>query len=215
MSLSFHEAIIQNNMYAIITMLQMDPQLINRRDPKFGYSPLALAVIWNNMSLAIFLLDHGADVNLRNAGVLDTPLWCACAYGYIHLVDLLMSRGGDPTKPDIHGTTPLIIGSENGHVDVVRYLLKHSKGVRAAIDSGGDGRCRTPLIFGCLRLHVELVKVLIDNGANPTLCDRDKRTAMDYLIGFPASYNRDACIWIVTVSIWKVCNDDIDGDMWR
>ena len=63
-----------------------------------------------------------------------SPLLYACRMGHLEVVELLLSRGADPTICDHTGRTPLMMASNGGHVDVVRCLVRN-KAVRATIDT--------------------------------------------------------------------------------
>ena len=46
----------------------------------------------------------------------------AAAWGYLHIVQLLVNRRADPAATDAHGNTPLIEALQGGHLDIVTYL---------------------------------------------------------------------------------------------
>ena len=58
----------------------------------------------------------------------------ACRKGRLEVVELLLSRGADPTTCENEGLTPLMYASIEGHVDVVWRLVRN-KAVRATIDT--------------------------------------------------------------------------------
>ena len=68
-----------------------------------------------------------------------------------------------------NGYTPLICASQNGHLEVVKYLI--DKG--ANIESKDNSNFKylfwngyTPLMHASKNIHLEVVEYLIDKGAN-------------------------------------------------
>ena len=110
------------------------------------------------------------------------------------MVELLLSRGADPTICDCDDSTPLMTASNEGHVDVVRYLVRN-KAMRATIDAQNCSG-NTALWIASFRNRTEVVKVLIEVGANPMVANRDGRTPLDMAKG----KGHDECITILEVS---------------
>ncbi|KAM0254556.1 hypothetical protein ACHAQJ_006662 [Trichoderma viride] len=72
-----------------------------------GLTPLHLAVERDHMAVAMFLLDHGADVNARADGGC-MPLHLAARYASAATVEMLIDRGkADPNCQTTDGRTPL------------------------------------------------------------------------------------------------------------
>jgi len=118
------------------------------------------------MEIALYLLDQGADINARNDSG-DTPLLCACKEGLLEMVEMLVSRGADPTLLRLSGLSCLYLAAVFGHVEVVRYLLT-IKAMRASgIVDGLSTQGPRPLWGAACYGHGEVVKVLVEAGANP------------------------------------------------
>ncbi len=70
----------------------------------YGEGPLHLAVYRRDKNIINYLLQQGADVNLRtNTGV--TPLRAAIGYGYEDIALHLLNLGADPAAQDDKGMT--------------------------------------------------------------------------------------------------------------
>ena len=123
-----------------------------------------------------------------------SPLLYACRMGHLEVVELLLSRGADPTICDHTGRTPLMMASSEGHVDVVRCLVRN-KAVRATIDAQSRSGC-TALWHASIANRAEVVKVLVEVGANPMVADRDGRTPLD----MAKNEGHGECITILEVS---------------
>ena len=71
---------------------------VDFREPT-GYTPLAIAVQHNQLTLARLLIEKGADVNTQN-NWRDSPLHRACEQGFVEMVQLLMDHGANPLLED-------------------------------------------------------------------------------------------------------------------
>ncbi|MHB1308696.1 MAG: ankyrin repeat domain-containing protein, partial [Limisphaerales bacterium] len=69
-------------------------------------TPLHVAVANQNLDIARFLLEHGAEVNARDAEA-RTPLHFAIKYRDLELIRLLLDAKADPDARDSVGWTPL------------------------------------------------------------------------------------------------------------
>ena len=77
--------------------------LIERRS-----SPPLVSAVWNeDLTMARFLLDRGAEVNPPGGGTLDSPLRSAALMNRIEAVRLLLERGADVHARDNDGKTLL------------------------------------------------------------------------------------------------------------
>jgi ankyrin repeat protein len=91
-----------NDRVTLARLLRDDPSTIRRP------GLLRAAADFGHLSLAAWLIDHGADPSARDGGVADeTPLHRAAWSGDARMVDLLLERGADPTIQDRqHDATP-------------------------------------------------------------------------------------------------------------
>ena len=72
----------------------------------------------NNISEVKLLLDHGADVNVKDEDG-ETPLFCASNNGHKEIVKLLLEHGADVNAKNNYGNSPLHCVSEKGHTEIV------------------------------------------------------------------------------------------------
>ena len=87
-----------------------------------GETLLHQAVLNNDISLAVELLDAGIDKN-RSSSYGETPLYYAVAGAIHELVSLLLRAGADKNIANHKGETPLSRAIKNGHAEVVMMLL--------------------------------------------------------------------------------------------
>lgn len=86
-------------------------------------------------------LAGGAGVDVPDAEDGRTALMRAAAFGREEASSALLAVGADPRRTDVQGTTALHLAAGNGHVDVVRLLLRAG----AAVDPVGGPWKETPL----------------------------------------------------------------------
>ena len=97
-----------------------------------------------------------------------TDLYDAAKRGDLKQVTLLVEQGVDKNQVgNYYETTALSVAANDGHLDVVRYLVEQGAGMEK-VDRDGN----TPLIYASDCGHLEVVRYLLDQGA-----DRD---AVDY-----------------------------------
>ena len=108
------------------------------------------------------LIEHGADVNARDAQG-NTPLILASFYASAKCVAVLLEKGADANAANQDGVTAL-----------VRAATSYEK-TRLLVDAGADIRVRTadlgntPLILAARRAgNSRTVKLLLERGANAT-----------------------------------------------
>jgi len=101
-----------------------------------------------------------------------TELIKAAEDGNVTKVKALLDKRVDPDESDLLGTTPLIIASGKGHLDIVLLLLKSGAYVDAADKNG-----LTPLMYAVP--HPKIVKVLLQMGASVSLENKMGETALD------------------------------------
>ena len=134
----------------------------------------SLACKSGNVEMASCLLDKGEPFVKVFPGIMPLSFCCACEKGHLRLMELLAMRGADVTRySNPLEQRPLALASIFGWVDVVRYLLGHLP-VIATIDHG-----RTALRWSTFHGHVQVLKVLLQAGADPTVVDHQHMTPMD------------------------------------
>jgi len=114
-------------------------------------------------------------VNCRNEGGF-TPLIIAGYKGQIEVVKLLLKHNADVNAKSGEGTV-LMGACFKGNVELATLLIKHHADVNSANDLG-----TTPLMYAILGQKIELIKLLLDNGAVKDVKERSGKTALDYAI---------------------------------
>lgn len=128
---------------------------------------LQLAVIGGSEELVKLLIDKGADVNRigRNDKIIAPPLYYAVATGNAPVTKLLLKSGADVNAlcetPDT-AARPMFFAVAGNFPEVVKVLLTYN----AQVDGRKSGAAPTPL-YEAVRLgYLDLVSLLMSNGAN-------------------------------------------------
>ena len=127
----------------------------------YGATALYLAAADADASLIESLLKAGA---LPNVGLLsgETPLMAAANRGRFDAAKLLLDYGADAnTMESNRGQNALMWATAEGYTQLVELLLNHDAEVNARSNNGF-----TPLLFAARQAHADIVKILLDAGAN-------------------------------------------------
>ncbi|XP_067654247.1 ankyrin repeat domain-containing protein 50-like [Haliotis asinina] len=149
-----------------------------------------------------FLVGRGADLSLRTRGG-DNALHLACYGGHLETVTLILSLNVmDINSKGQYSRTPVMKAAENGHRDVVEFLVGRGADV-SLVDRDGDNvlhlACRsgdvetvklilslnamdvnsrgrysmTPVMAAARSGHKDVVEFLVGRGADLSLVDKD------------------------------------------
>ena len=108
------DAIQNGDAVEVERLLAERPVSVN--SPEWTPPPLHCAVLWNQPQIAEVLLEHGADIEIRDPDRQTTPLRYAIVYCKTELISLLLSRGACAGVIKEGGTTAmeLAIQGANG-----------------------------------------------------------------------------------------------------
>lgn len=114
-------------------------QIVNTRDITSGDTGLHIVVARADVLWVRFLLQRGADPNIRNKkGV--TPLQLATSLGFTDGVEALIKGGASVNVADQTGETPLIAAVHSRNVPLVRLLLEKGADPDRNDNSGRSAR---------------------------------------------------------------------------
>jgi len=148
-----------------------------------GKTALALAIFNGNYEVASFLVDAGADVNKADAQRF-TPLFWA------------VDRRNMETAPNF----PWMVTADP--MPLIRKLLDAGANPNALVNNTPRARMRegsprivfaTPLMRAAFAADLELVTLLLDHGADPTIISKDGETMLSAAAGlaFIHGYHRE------------------------
>jgi uncharacterized protein len=138
-----------------------------------GTPALMLATRANHPDIVRALLEAEADVDAQDA-TLANPFLYAGAEGLLEILMLANEAGADPALTNRYGGVALIPASERGHVEIVRYLLSQTDvDVDHVNKLGWTALLEAILLSDGGPRHQEIVRLLIENGADVDLADGD------------------------------------------
>ncbi|KAI1289878.1 Ankyrin repeat domain-containing protein 16 [Halotydeus destructor] len=140
------------------------------------WTPLMMACTKRSLNMIRLLIEKGkANVELKNKDGW-TAFHLASRQGHLDIISYFVNMFGDSIM-DTRSTTnrtPLHTAALHGHVYALSLLLSTSSSQVNAMDSCGT----TPLMDACRSLSLDTCIVLIENGADASLCDHLGRSAL-------------------------------------
>lgn len=141
-------------------------------------TPLLLCVIGNHLNAAEVLVAAGADPDAVDDQS-DTPWLVTGVTGAVPMARLLHSADPDLTLRNRYGGVSIIPASERGHVDYVRWVTRHTDiDVDHVNDLGWTALLEAVVLGEGTRPWQQVVRLLLDAGADPVLADRDGVTPL-------------------------------------
>ncbi|EKV56312.1 hypothetical protein A966_11542 [Brachyspira hampsonii 30446] len=128
------------------------------------------------------LTEHGADINYSNFEY-GPVIAYAISQECIDIIKYLVSQGADPAMTYTNGYSYsgksyslLNAAVGNKTTEIAEYLIEQGADINTQTDSVSD----LPLIFIALRAeNIELLKLLIEKGADTSVVDKDGKTIFD------------------------------------
>jgi uncharacterized protein len=117
-------------------IVERDPTLAKSFSPD-GFPVVALAAVFGHFSVARYLAEKGADLNVvATNGTGYNALTGAVASGHTEIVEWLLESGADANYRYGPGYTPLLTAAANGRLDIVKLLLAHGADASAQTNDG-------------------------------------------------------------------------------
>ena len=170
-----------------------------------GMTPLLFAVRDGNVEMTRLLLDHGANIN-SSSGNHTSPLLIALLNGEVGLATELLEKGADPNAPDAYGRGALFAAIDlrnfnhekygdlptdgRDPLDLIKALLKKGAAPNAKTNTvpvhglmqfdaswvNFDGQ--TSFLRAALSGDIEVMRLLLENGADPNIATTQGTTAL-------------------------------------
>jgi ankyrin repeat protein len=161
----------------IEALIQAGASVHVRDDPKtsvdstFGYTPLHAAAFNGNLSAASVLLRHGANVRAREEKYHGTPAGWANYAGHTAVRDLIL-----------HEPVDILEAIDNGLTERVKEILQDDpEALNRPFDHYplyplyAEG-WHTPLVFAVTRDKPDVVRALLECGADDAICSPEGQT---------------------------------------
>jgi ankyrin repeat protein len=173
-----HEAAKFGAVSDVAGVLKRSKKALNKQDDE-GQTPLASAVVQEEVDTVRYLLEQGADPNIPNKNGL-TPLDHACGRNKAvatTLAKLLLDHGAlvNPKRSGSSHITSLDWAISSDNTELTKLLIEHGADIKAAYDTG-----ETPLHTAANRGDLEIAKLLIDHGADVNAKLKDGWTPLYY-----------------------------------
>jgi uncharacterized protein len=168
----FFVAIKQDDPKTIVALLQrgFDPDTL---DPSRQHG-LFIAASEGSLKAAEALADWPkTNVEWRSPKD-ESPLMIAAFRGHKELVRKLIARDAHVNKP---GWAPLHYAATGGHVEIIAILLEE----HAFIDAESPNKS-TPLMMAAMYGSTAAVRLLLQEGADPTMRNELGMTAVDFAL---------------------------------
>lgn len=159
-------------------LLKASPTVSSR--DSHGLTPLHIASIHGKAAIVETLIELGSEIDASDLNEC-TPLHYAASRGHQNALLLLMHSGANINRVNIDKNTPLHMSVNNGHLNCVKahiYFAEHSRKklkINCTNESGN-----TPLHLASKWGYEGIARLLIENGAEPSLQNHYGKTAFDY-----------------------------------
>lgn len=162
-----------------------------------------------------YLLQHGADCNLRTGEIGMSDFHRACGWANLDIIQLLLNYGASINQRDNIGKTPLMYSIDfrtNTYysTQISELLIKNNSNVNEKDMNG-----LSPLHYACLKGKFDTLKLLLANGADPCTFNNNGNTpityALIYLNFFTYSkYDKYQRVLIIKELIKKIAQNQLE-----
>ena len=153
------------------------PEQVNVRGGRI-VAPLPAALYKRHFRVANLLHMHGAVVDIRgewNRTPLHMPL-PEC----VGITRWLLNRGADPNARDSFGSTPLHWAARFTCSETVQVLLEYKADANSQKRTGDTSLCDAIFGYGSSQEVVDLVRQLLEHGADPNICNDRHSTPLHH-----------------------------------
>lgn len=152
---------------------------INQRDAR-GRTPVKAATHANQIEAVKVLIEAGANVDLQD-DMKDNVFLYAGAEGLLEILRLAVKAGASTKLTNRYGGSALIPAAERGHIEVVREILTTTDVHIDHINNlGWTALLEAVLLTDGGPKHQEVVRLLIDHGADVNIADKDGVTPLQH-----------------------------------
>lgn len=157
---NFYSKVIKDLLARKVDINEIFEKNFSKNDEK---TCLNLAINYSRKDIVELLLKSGAFVNIDDLSF-ESPLQKACKKDNIDIIQMLLHFKADPNVKN-NFSLPLHISIKNNsiHVEQIIFLLLKFGANLNILDSSNS----SPLFTACTVENFSLVKMLLENGANP------------------------------------------------
>lgn len=165
----FFKAIVFDQVSVVGSLIYrgMDPNTPTEK----GEPALVFAIRSGSPKTVAYLLKQpGIQIDATNAAD-ETALMLAANANDLASANLLIEAGASVNRPN---WTPLHYAASKGHTEMMRILIENDAYIDAESPNG-----TTPLMMAAYYATPKAVKLMLEEGADPTLQNKDGQTALD------------------------------------
>ena len=142
---------------------------------------LVAAAHGNHVEVARRLVHAGADVNAKDVTEQSAYLIATSEVGEdVSLLELTLQAGADVDAKDGYNGTGLIRAAHRGYVEIVRRLLAAGVEIAHVNRLGWTALLEAIILGDGGEAHTEVVRLLVDAGADVDLADGDGVTPLEH-----------------------------------
>jgi ankyrin repeat protein/SAM-dependent methyltransferase len=176
----FHEAAKRDRVNKLQKLLSADENWREKRD-KYQRTPLHSAARYGAFFAARFLLDRGADLNVKDESG-NTPKHLAAIFSHDDIIDLLIQHKADVDMLNAQEQAPLHLASLYGNPESIKLLL--AGGAKTNIRNA-EGN--TPLHIAVLYRHPENLEELLRGSPEIDESNREGYTPLHLAVQRPGN----------------------------
>ncbi|MBN3319707.1 ANR55 protein, partial [Atractosteus spatula] len=184
-----YQAAANGDVNTLTAIIREDPSILECCDSE-GSTPLMHAVSGRQVDTVKLLLKMGASINTQDARG-RTSLSLATYLGWLEGCVCLLRNGAKQNVPDKNGRLPLHAATAETDLRLMAVLLQQSTLCEI---NHQDNEGMSPLHWAAFHNRPQHVQALLQKGANPTLVDKDFKTALHWAV---QSGNRLMCSLIL------------------
>ncbi|CAL8405721.1 unnamed protein product [Arctogadus glacialis] len=177
------QAAANGDVNTLTTIIREDPSILECCDGE-GSTPLMHAVSGRQVDTVKLLLKMGASINTQDACG-RTSLSLATYLGWLEGCVCLLRNGAKQNIPDKNGRLPLHAATAENDVKLMAVLLQQSM---ASEINHQDNEGMTALHWASFHNRPAHVQALLQKGADPTLVDKDFKTALHWAVQSGSRY---------------------------
>ncbi|XP_056403498.1 ankyrin repeat domain-containing protein 55 isoform X2 [Hyla sarda] len=172
-----YQASANGDVNTLTAIIREDPSILEYCDNE-GCTPLMHAVSGRQVDTVKLLLKMGANINTQDACG-RTSLSLATYLGWLEGCVSLLRNGAKQNIPDKNGRLPLHAATAEADVRLLSVLLQQST---LSEINHQDNEGMTSLHWAAFHNRPQHVQSLLQKGADPTLVDKDFKTALHWAV---------------------------------
>uniref|UniRef100_A0A6P7HCX6 Ankyrin-1-like n=1 Tax=Diabrotica virgifera virgifera TaxID=50390 RepID=A0A6P7HCX6_DIAVI len=142
-----------------------------------GFTALHIALEFNRIDVAKYLLAQGAHVNNIENPREKSLLHIATENNNLEMIRLFTEAGANMQCKDRYGCMPIHVAARFGYIEIIKYFVE--QGIYVDIMNNYKN---TPLQIAADNDHFEVVDYLLLNNANVDLRDRHNKGSIHYAV---------------------------------